>query len=139
MSKNKGGRPRKEIDIEQFEKLCGLQCTLHEIASWFDIHTDTLELRVKEHYGQGFSEIFKQKRGKGKIALRRYQMQAAERGNPSMLIWLGKQYLGQKDKQSLEHSGKITLEDLVLGKGKDMDIGEDEYPSQDEDTDDDNS
>lgn len=43
-----------------------------------------------------FSETFAIKRGKGKISLRRSQFQLAEK-NASMAIWLGKQYLGQKD------------------------------------------
>lgn len=90
-------RPRKEIDQEQFEKLCELQCTKLEICSWFDTTDKTIESWCKRTYGAGFSEIFKQKRGKGKIALRRAQFQLAEKGNATMLIWLGRNYLGQKD------------------------------------------
>ena len=36
-------RPKKEIDQEQFEKLCGLQCTKEEVADWFDCSEDTIE------------------------------------------------------------------------------------------------
>ena len=38
----------------------------------------------------------------GKISLRRYQFRQAEKGNASLLIWLGKQYLGQTDKQEID-------------------------------------
>lgn len=93
--KKKMGRPPKQIDKNEFEKLCGLQCTHDEICSWFDISHKTLEKWCKENYGETFSQVFAQKRGKGKIALRRAQFQAAEKGNVAMLIWLGKQYLGQ--------------------------------------------
>lgn len=92
----KVGRPRKEIDQEQFEGLCALQCTEAEICSWFDVCSDTLESWCKRTYGLKFSETFAIKRGKGKISLRRSQFQLAEK-NASMAIWLGKQYLGQKD------------------------------------------
>ena len=47
-----------------------------------------------------FSEVFKRKRGKGKISLRRSQFQLAQT-NPTMAIWLGKQWLGQTDKQEV--------------------------------------
>ena len=57
----------------------------------------TLNAWCKRTYGAGFSEIFRQKRGKGKISLRRHQMRLAEK-NATMAIWLGKQYLGQTDK-----------------------------------------
>ena len=89
-------RPRKEIDQKQFENLCGLQCTLEEICGWFDVCSDTLETWCKRTYKRSFSEVFAQKRGLGKISLRRQQWRLAEK-NANMAIWLGKQYLGQKD------------------------------------------
>ena len=90
------GRRKKEIDQMQFESLCGLQCTLEEICGWFGVCSDTLEAWCKRTYKQNFSEIFKQKRGTGKISLRRAQFRLAAK-NANMAIWLGKQYLGQKD------------------------------------------
>ena len=103
------GRPRIEIDFDEFNKLCRLQCTLSEIASWFDCSEDTIERRVKEEYGITFAEHFALKRGKGKIALRRKQFQTAESGNVTMLIWLGKQYLGQSDKQEVSGNSESPL------------------------------
>ena len=47
-----------------------------------------------------FSEIFKEKRGLGKISLRRSQWRLAEK-SATMAIWLGKQYLGQKDHEEV--------------------------------------
>lgn len=92
----KTGRPRKEIDQKQFESLCGLQCTLEEICGWFGVTDKTLDGWCKRTYHASFSEVFKQKRGAGKISLRRSQWRLAEK-NANMAIWLGKQYLGQKD------------------------------------------
>ena len=89
-------RPRKEIDQKQFENLCGLQCTLEEICGWFDVTDKTLDSWCKRTYNASFSEVFKQKRGNGKISLRRMQWRLAEK-NATMAIWLGKQYLDQRD------------------------------------------
>lgn len=89
-------RPLAKIDQKQFEQLCGLQCTQEEICDWFDVCTDTLNSWCKRTYHKSFSEVFKQKRGRGKISLRRSQWKLAEK-NTSMAIWLGKQYLGQRE------------------------------------------
>ena len=96
----KGGRPPKVIDQKQFEKLCAIQCTLEEMVCVLDANTDTIEKWCKNTYGMSFSEVFKIKRGMGKVSLRRSQFQLAEK-NPTMAIWLGKQYLGQTDKQEV--------------------------------------
>ena len=90
-------RPRKQIDQKQFENLCGLQCTKEEICDWFEVSDKTLDRWCNETYEESFSDVFSQKRGKGKISLRRMQMRLAEK-NASMAIFLGKQYLGQTDK-----------------------------------------
>ena len=93
----KMGRPKIEIDQEQFEKLCGLQCTADEIASWFKCSVDTLEKWVKKTYNQKtFTDVYKIYSASGKISIRRNQFKMAEY-NPSMAIFLGKQYLGQRD------------------------------------------
>lgn len=92
-----GGRPLKPINQIEFEKLCGLQCTQEEICGWFGVCSDTLESWCKRTYEMNFSEVFKEKRGMGKISLRRAQFRLAEK-NANMAIWLGKQYLGQSDR-----------------------------------------
>lgn len=89
-------RPRKEIDKKQFENLCGLQCTREEICGFFEVSEKTLDAWCKRTYKQSFSLVFAQKRGKGKISLRRSQFRLAEK-NANMAIWLGKQYLDQKE------------------------------------------
>lgn len=109
----KMGRPKKEIDKQQFEKLCGLQCTLEEVCGYFGVEDDTLNRWCKETYdGKTFSEIFKVKRGAGKISLRRYQFQLAET-NPTMAIWLGKQYLGQSDQVHIDNSNNELMSALA--------------------------
>lgn len=109
----KMGRPPKEIDQKQFENLCALQCTEVEICGWFNVCEDTLNAWCKRTYGETFSETFKKKRSPGKISLRRAQFQLAEKGNASMLIWLGKQYLGQSDKTVIESFNEVNYEDAL--------------------------
>lgn len=93
-------RPRIEIDSEQFKKLCAIQCTEEEIASWFKCSVDTIERFCKREYKLSFAESFKMFSADGKISLRRTQFKMAEH-NCSMAIWLGKQYLGQKEQQEI--------------------------------------
>ena len=100
-----GGRPRIEIDIEQFKGLCSIQCTLNEIADWFKCSEDTIERWCKRELKISFAEAYKKYSVGGKISLRRYQMRLAEH-NATMAIWLGKQYLGQTDKQEVTVSAQ---------------------------------
>lgn len=93
-------RPRIEIDTGQFKKLCAIQCTEEEIASWFKCSVDTVERWCKRELHMSFAEAFKTWSADGKISLRRAQFRMAET-NCSMAIWLGKQYLGQKEMQEI--------------------------------------
>ncbi len=86
-------RPLIEIDENDVEKLAQMQCTMKEIAAFFDCSVDTLERR--------FAEVIRKGREKGRITLRRLQWQAAQKGNVTMMIWLGKQMLGQSEKQEV--------------------------------------
>lgn len=97
------GRPKKEIDEAQFGKLCGLQCTLEEIAGFFDCSEDTIERWCKRELKETFAEAFKKRSTGGKISLRRNQFKLAEK-SAAMAIWLGKQYLGQTDHIEMDAS-----------------------------------
>ena len=109
----KGDTPAQDrIDKRQFENLCGLQCTLLEICDFFDVEDDTLNSWCKKTYGTTFSEVFKRKRGKGQISLRRMQWKLAEK-NAAMAIFLGKQYLGQKDKIEYTDDGMKTINENI--------------------------
>lgn len=109
----KGNTPAQDrIDKKQFENLCGLQCTLLEICDFFDVEDDTLNSWCKKTYGTTFSEVFKRKRGKGKISLRRMQWKLAEK-NAAMAIFLGKQYLGQKDKIEYTDDGMKSINENI--------------------------
>ena len=108
------GRPRKEIDNKIFENLCGLQCTLEEIAGVFDCSVDTIERWCKREYGETFAEVYKKHSAKGKTSLRRIQFKLAEK-SAAMAIFLGRNYLGQKnndietDEQTLQAVGEALV------------------------------
>ena len=90
-------RPKKEFNQKQIEAMCAIQCTEEEICGIFDCDDVTLNRWCKDTYGKRFSEVYKQKRQGGKMSLRRKQWEMAGK-NPTMAIWLGKQWLGQTDK-----------------------------------------
>ena len=108
--KNKGGRPKKMFQKEIFEELCHIQCTKAEICSVLKIDNNTLDRMINDEYGDSFSNIYKKETENGKTSLRRMQFKLAE-SNATMAIWLGKQYLDQKDKQEIDTtiSNKIEI------------------------------
>ena len=121
--KKKAGRHKIPIDWEEFDKLCLMQCTLSEIADWFQCSVDTIERRCLSEKKLYFAEYFKKKSVGGKVSLRRAQFKAATGGNVSMMIWLGKQYLGQKDKQEISDGERprplkvqIVMQDASVSK-----------------------
>lgn len=103
--KSKRGRPEKEINPKVFEGLCRIQCTQQEVIAVLEVSRPTLHRWCKRTYGMNFEQVFEQKSAMGKISLRRSQFKMAE-SKPVMAIWLGKQYLGQKDKHEVEVSDK---------------------------------
>lgn len=108
MGINKGGRPKKEIEITQFEGLCKIQCTKDEICGVFDIDEKTLTRWCKDTYGVGFSDIRRVKSAAGLASLRRAQFKLAE-NNASMAIWLGRQFLGQSEKNETTLNGSLAI------------------------------
>ena len=104
----KRGRKPIEIDYDKAEKLAAIMCTQSEIASVLGV-----SLALLEHDPE-FIRIHKKGMEQGKASLRRMQYSAAKDGNITMQIWLGKQYLGQRDKQDVEHSGEIDQTVIIL-------------------------
>ena len=96
------GRPKIEIDYATVEKLANIQCTQDEIASFLGVSTRTLQRDEK------FMELFNKGRDNGKMSLRRIQWKHAEK-SATMAIWLGKQYLGQKDVIEASTTGETKI------------------------------
>ena len=107
----KGGAPRKEIDYDLLDNLARIHCTAEECAGVLGVGTTVLRERIKQRGidegtgDEGFRDLYKRLSPAGKAALRRLQWKSAERLNTTMLIWLGKQWLGQTDKLDMEHHG----------------------------------
>lgn len=116
------GRPLIKIDWEQVDKMCGLHCTGEEQASVLGIDYDTLNRACKRENGKSFAEYFKQKSASGKMSLRRKQYTSAMDGNTTLLIWLGKNWLGQKDQAEVVTGQTETIQKVqieVIGKDAD--------------------
>lgn len=90
------GRCEAEIDLEQLEKLCTLHPTDEEIAAHFNVCRETIVRKKKD---EQFLQAMQNGFAKGRLSLRRAQfIKATTDKDTSMMIWLGKQLLGQKDK-----------------------------------------
>ena len=98
-------RPKKQIDRAIVERLANRQCPTSEIAAVVGCAVNTLKRRFGRHLPLW--------REAGKNVIRSKQWEAMEKGNTTMLIWLGKQYLGQADQAKIETTQKpfdpITL------------------------------
>lgn len=102
-------RPKKIIDYEAVEKLANIQCTQEEIANFLDLSVRTLQ-RDEE-----FCRVYKKGQEAGKMSLRRIQYKLAEK-NTAMAIFLGKQYLGQRDIVEQDNSKEISKVEELLSK-----------------------
>ena len=104
-------RPKKPITKSTFEKLCEMQCTQAEICAVLDVSDKTLNAWCKAEYDMSFSEVFRIKREKGKTSLRRAQWTLAKKDS-RMAIFLGKQYLDQKDKPESEAAVESVIKNI---------------------------
>lgn len=104
--------PRKKIEwtareIGQFKELCGLFCTEDEVCRVMGVTAEQLGRLINKHLREEvcgkasqritFDEAFERFSAKARMDLRRKQLKLAMEGDRSMLVWLGKQYLGQRD------------------------------------------
>lgn len=94
-------RPKVPIDGEEVYKLASLGLTQIEIADVLGASNSTICRRFAKEWTKGHATL--------KRSLRRKQTEVALSGNVTMLIWLGKNMLGQADKQEVEHSGSIAV------------------------------
>jgi hypothetical protein len=95
------GRPRLNLDESQVRELAAIACTYEEIASVMKCSTKVLQRR--------YGALIEEGRQEGRASLRRKQFEVASSGNPTMLIWLGKQWLGQRDSLELGGPGGAPL------------------------------
>lgn len=84
------GKKYKTQDKEMIKRLASLMLTYEEIGHVLGMTGEGVKKRYRKIVEQGQAE--------GKASLRRAQYEVAtEKKDVRMLIWLGKQYLGQTD------------------------------------------
>lgn len=105
----KTGRPLVNIDPKQVESLAALGCTQAEIAAVLGGSQQTIAGRFRLEFAKG--------REKLKTSLRMKQREVALAGNVTMLIFLGKQYLGQSDKTEVTGAMETGIR-FVMGNGE---------------------
>ncbi len=119
MARHPGGRPKivwSEKDKQLFKSLCSQFNTEEDICSIMGVNSDTLVRLINDHLYEeitghkrrgtakkvSFSDAFKKFSANGRMSLRREQFRKAMSGDRTMLIWLGKQHLDQRDEPTTE-------------------------------------
>lgn len=93
----KVGRPAKKLNAAQITKLAKYGLTQEEMADFFNVSVDTIARNYAEAYKKGRAALCE--------SLKRKQVQLALKGDKTMLVWLGKQYLGQKERHEVAAPG----------------------------------
>lgn len=109
------GRPPKLTETEeilkQIEGLARIQCTQREAAAVLRVHRNTFSDFLSNN--EKAREAWESGLEAGRASLRRLQYKAAESGNPTMQVWLGKQWLDQKDRVESNVNMTINHEDAI--------------------------
>jgi len=94
-------RPIKKIDENLISELAGLNCSAEEIARIVGISKTTLY--------RSYGTLLKKGKKFVKTSLKRKQYEVAMKGNPALLIWLGKIILKQTDKTKIDSKVKLKI------------------------------
>lgn len=84
------GRPKADIDPRKVFELAKIGCTSEEIGTVLGCSRKTIHARFQDELDRGRDDM--------RTSLRRWQYMKAREGSVPMLIWLGKQYLEQREK-----------------------------------------
>jgi len=106
------------IDWEEVDKYLVAGCNGMQISAVIGCYSDTLYRRCVDEKGVLFAEYAAEKRQKGNSMLHAKQFQQAMKGDRGMLIWLGKQRLGQREdpQDAAEFNGKLgEILDYLMG------------------------
>lgn len=104
------GRPKKEINKDLFEALLEIPfSTCEHIAGVFKCSTDTIVRWIKAEYECTFADLKAQRKENMKLKIAGKQYEMAMKGNVAMLIWLGKNELGQTDKNEHKVTDRVTI------------------------------
>lgn len=106
------GRPPEEFDLEQVELFGRFKATYETMADWFDVSTRTIERLMSPSNPEMTDFCRHYKKGNSDLKLRLSEAQihnAIVEGNATLQVWLGKQYLNQKDKQEIESNVNANI------------------------------
>ena len=96
-AKKPTGRPRIELDPKQAKIFGYFRATYDTMAEQIGCHVDTIRAAMQDEDSE-FSKEYKKGFSGMKMKLSEAQVKTAiEDRNPTLLVWLGKQYLNQKD------------------------------------------
>lgn len=106
--RNPVGRPSAVIDLETVRNAASIGCTVPEIAAVLGLSKSTMNKYMA--LDPDIQEAIDFGREHGYSTLRRAQWNGAVQDrNPTMLIWLGKQMLGQRDKIDTAVEGAVPI------------------------------
>jgi len=109
--KKNTGRPKAEIDWNMVDQLLEAGCSGAQIAGYFGVVADTIYERCKIEKEMQFSAYSHQKSSKGEALLTKAQYEKAlgksDQGDNTLLIWLGKTRLKQK-----EHEDQVITKEV---------------------------
>jgi hypothetical protein len=115
--RRKIGRPKIAVNKANLLRLSKLQCTMEELAAFFEVSLDTMKRRLKE---PELREIWDRGKALGMLSIRRRQFQLMLLPNSAgvqMTVHLSKFHLGQTEKSLIELTGRgggpITTVDLT--------------------------
>ena len=104
------GVTRKVVPPDEVYKLAALGCTIEEICDWFQVNRETLKYNFSDYIEKGRAQL--------KQRLRTAQLHVALSGNATMLIWLGKNILGQTDTPTnSDNNQPLPWTDDTVGPG----------------------
>jgi hypothetical protein len=102
------GRIKKVYDLKQVEAAAAIGCTQDEIGVLVGCSARQFQQRAD------MREAFRSGAARMRVSLRRLQWTKAKEGNVTMMIWLGKQILGQKDRIEETHRDEIVEIERIL-------------------------
>ncbi len=109
------GRPKAELDWDEIADLLRVGVPAQSIADGLGIERTTLYNRCAADNNMTFSTWSQQQRAGGDHSLHRKQFETAMEGDKTMLIWLGKQRLGQSDKNETTQVQKFDTVSVLAG------------------------
>lgn len=116
LDRNTGRKPTlmpNKTTLTHLKRLGLVHATREEAAAMLNVHRTTLDA-----FFEAFPEArdaFEDGLSRGRVSLRRAQMKSALGGNPSLLVWLGKNILHQVDRVEVGGEGGLAVTFNILG------------------------